>query len=320
MSRTAKPPCVTRARLSAPALLSIFLTACRAPSPEPDPYFGQARPQDVPAVFAPDVISLDGRFEQFLLYAPDGRTITFGVTNGDWSDFSLFRMTMGADGWSAAEAVPYLGGDPNALTACASFDGNSAFFTSARPSYPPANVWRSRRADDGWSPPVRLDAPISSDGDEWEVAIARNGTLYFSSNRPGGEGDLDIYRSRPVGGAYVTAENLGPPVNTSAGDDLPYIAPDESYLVFASDRPGGLGHRDLYISFRQGSRWTGPVNLGAPINSAAWDIYPSVSPDGEYFFFTRRESWETSEDSDILWVSAAFIGRLRERATRPAGE
>jgi len=116
--------------------------------------------------------------------------------------------------------------------------------------------------------------------------------------------------------AYPAAENLGPPINTAAGDDLPFIAPDESYLIFASDRPGGLGYRDLYVSFRVDDAWSEPVNLGAPINSEAWDIYPSLSPDGRYLFFTRRTAWNATDDSDIYWVDAAVITRLRERLPR----
>ncbi len=176
----------------------------------------------------------------------------------------------------------------------------------------------SERGDAGWSEPSKLGAPVSSDGDEWEVAIAGNGTLYFSSSREGGLGDMDMYRARRVDGGYPTAENLGPPINTSSGDDLPYIAPDESYLIFASDRPGGLGYRDLYISFQIDGAWTDAHNLGRPINSEYWDIYPSVSPDGRYLFFTRRESWQATEDSDIYWVSAGFIDRLRETARSAA--
>jgi len=56
------------------------------------------------------------------------------------------------------------------------------------------------------------------------------------------------------------------------------------------------------------------VNLGRPINSEAWDIYPGVSPDGKYLFFTRRTAWQTTEDSDIYWVGTTFIDRMRRRA------
>jgi hypothetical protein len=295
-------------------LLSPLLTACRDAQETSALYFGQSPPGDTPAVFAPTVISREDRFEQFLLYAPDGRELTFGVTNSDWSAFSLYHMRVNTeDGrWTDPVPAPFLGSDSSALTACLSFDMGTAFLTSARPSYPPADIWMSVRGDTGWSEPTKLGPPISSDADEFEVAVSRNGTLYFSSSREGGLGDLDIYRARLVDGGYPTAENLGPPINTSWGDDLPYVAPDESYLIFASDRPGGLGNRDLYISFQVDGSWTEARNLSRPINSEYWDIYPSVSPDGKYLFFTRRTAWQASDDSDIYWVSARFIERLRE--------
>lgn len=296
-------------------LLSPLVAGCR-PAPEAaNLYFGQDPPGDTPVVFAPGIISKAGRFEQFLLYAPDGRELLFGVTNADWSAFTILSMTLQRGTWSEPRAAPFLGSsDTSALTAAVSFDGHTALFTSSRPAYPPADIWMSTRGTAGWAEPTKVGPPISSAADEFEVAIARNGTIYFSSARDGGLGDLDIYRARLVDGAYPAGENLGPPINTAAGDDLPYVAPDERYLIFASNRPGGLGNRDLYVSFAGASRWTEPVNLGRPINSEAWDIYPSVSPDGKYLFFTRRTAWEATEDSDIYWVSTAFIARLRQRA------
>jgi hypothetical protein len=293
-------------------LSSVIAVGQEGPQEGSGPYFGQAPPGDTPAVFAPGVISKEDRFEQFLLFSPDGLELTFGVTNSDWSEFSLYSMKMEKGRWSVPVAAPFLGSDPSGLTSCRSFGMRTALFTAARPSYPPADIWISKRDDAGWSKPTKLGPPISSGADEFEVAISRKGTLYFSSTREGGQGDIDIYRSRLVDGEYPTVENLGPPINTSSGDDLPYIAPDESYLIFASDRPGGLGHRDLYISFQADGAWTEARNLGAPINSEYWDIYPSVSMDGEYLFFTRRKSWQSTEDSDIYWVSAGFIEQLKK--------
>ena len=146
------------------------------------------------------------------------------------------------------------------------------------------------------------------------MTTSRGGTLYFSSDRHGGEGGLDIYRSLPTDDGGRRVENLGRPVNGPHGDDLPFIAPDASYLIFASDRPGGLGARDLYLSFPTSDGWGAPLNLGAPINSEQWDIYPTVSPDGRYLFFTRRDGWEPTDDTDILWVATDFIDRFRRQA------
>jgi hypothetical protein len=295
----------------------LFLVALRmaaggmAGAPAEDVYFGQAPPGDEPAVFAPGIVSLDDRFEQFLAYDSDGNQLVFGLTNGDWSEFSLQAMDRTSGRWSGPVRAPFQGAGHGGLTVAFAEDGREAYFTAPWPEYPPSDVWRSVRGADGWSAPARVPPPVSSSGDEWEVTATRDGTLYFSSDREGGEGGLDLYRAPRAAGRYPAAYNLGPPVNTGDGDDLPFIAPDESYLIFASDRPGGLGNRDLYVSFRLDGRWTSPRNLGPPINSPAWDIYPSVSPDGRYLFFTRRPGWEPDDDSDIYWVSAAFLPRLR---------
>lgn len=279
-----------------------------------DLYFGQTPPGDTPVVFAPGIISLADRFEQFLLYSPDERQLVFSVTNSSWSSFTLKSLRLENGSWTEPETAPFLGGSPDGLVACYSYDMNRVFFTSSRPAYPPANIWMSERNETGWSEPTRLPPPINSDGNEWEVTISNSGTLYFSSVRNDGFGDMDLYRAALVDGEYPESENLGPVINTSAIDDLPYIAPDERYLLFASHREGGLGKADLYISFQIGGEWTDPRNLGPSINSENFDNYPSVSPDGKYLFFTRRDEWRASEDSDIYWVSARIIDRLRKIA------
>ena len=75
-------------------------------------------------------------------------------------------------------------------------------------------------------------------------------------------------------------------------------------MIFTSDRPGGRGGSDLYVSYRRGDRWSKPVNLGEPVNSAADELSPRNSPDGEYFFWascrsfaegTRNRAWEYPE-------------------------
>lgn len=279
-----------------------------------DLYFGQRPPGGIPEVFAPGVISLANRFEQFLIYSPDERQLVFSVTDSSWSSFTLQSLRIENGTWTEPETASFLGSSPDALVAAFSYDMNEVFFTSSRPAYPPANIWMSERHENGWSEPTMLGPPVSSDADEFEVAISENGTLYFSSARNGGFGDLDIYRAPLVDGEYPAIENLGPVINTIAGDDLPHIALDESYLLFASNREGGLGERDLYISFQMDGEWTKPLNLGPSINSEGFDIYPFVSPDGKYLFFTRRKEWTTSEDSDIYWVSTEIVDRLRNVA------
>lgn len=306
------------------AMAFLSAAACQEASVQPADqtalYFGQTPPGDVPAVFAPGIVSKEDRFEQFLSYAPDESGLTYGLTNADWSEFPLLQMTLEDGEWTEAEPAPFLGRDPQALTVAFSIDMRRVFFAAARPSYPPADIFMSERSGESWSEPIKVAAPVSSGKDEFEVSIAGDATLYFSSSREGGEGDLDIYRAPLTQGVYSTAENLGPPINTAWGDDLPFIAPDGSYLLFASSRPGGVGERDLYITFRLSDAWSAPQSLGSSINTKDWEIYPSVSPDGKYLFFTRRiGGFQATEDSDIYWVSAEIIDRLRQTARPPTG-
>jgi hypothetical protein len=145
------------------------------------------------------------------------------------------------------------------------------------------------------------------------------GTLYFASNRSGGEGDMDIYRSVPIDGEYREVENLGPPVNSPHLEASPYLSTDERFLTFESWRPGGHGKGDLYISYRKGDgSWTRPQNLGPLFNTEQIEDGGSISPDGKYFFFNRRRDWVTDEQTDIYWVDIRAV--LRPYVLNPVGE
>jgi Tol biopolymer transport system component len=146
----------------------------------------------------------------------------------------------------------------------------------------------------------------STQADDYYPTVSRSGTLYFSSNRPGGLGQNDIYRSRRINGRWTAPENLGATVNTAGREYDPFIAPDESYLIFASERPGGLGAADLYLSVRRGDgTWCVPVNLGPDVNSSAAEYTPMLSPDGRYLFFTG----DGAGTDDIYWIDASVIAK-----------
>jgi hypothetical protein len=117
--------------------------------------------------------------------------------------------------------------------------------------------------------------------------VATSGALYFGSGRPGGQGKTDLYRARPAEGKFAEPENLGPAVNSAAEEFEGCIAPDESFLIFmALGRPDSVGGGDLYISHRKGAEWTPAKNLGPKINRPGLEISATLSPDGNYFFFS----------------------------------
>ena len=95
------------------------------------------------------------------------------------------------------------------------------------------------------------------------------------------------------------------------------VAPDESYLIVSSGRPGGFGQGDLYISFRdEDGDWRQPVNLGESINSEQVDFCPMVTPDGKYLFFSRRwgASWDETTRCEVFWVDVRVLDRFRPQS------
>ncbi len=104
-------PSRSRCLLGAALLVPSF-AGCQPPELDPATYFGQPPPGEVPVVFAPGTISKPGRYEQSLLYSPDGRTLTYVLTNSDWTAFTLYSMELQNGRWSEPAEAPFMEDDP----------------------------------------------------------------------------------------------------------------------------------------------------------------------------------------------------------------
>jgi Tol biopolymer transport system component len=121
--------------------------------------------------------------------------------------------------------------------------------------------------------------------------VAANGNLYFGSARKGGRGGNDLYVARWTGTSYEPPENLGDSINTRGGEIEPWIAPDESYIIFSgANRGDGPGGYDLYIARRIGGVWERARALPAGVNTPAYEYNQSVSPDGRWLYFSSTRS------------------------------
>jgi Tol biopolymer transport system component len=143
-------------------------------------------------------------------------------------------------------------------------------------------------------------------------AVAANGTLYFTGRGSGlsSFGQNDIYRVRRVNGRYSEPENLGSAINSSSSEYDAWVAPDESFLIFISDRPGGIGQRDFYVSARSNGMWMPPRNAGARINSAGSReaCCPAVSPDRKHFYFVN----ERGQKRGLYQIEFAALGLYKQ--------
>jgi len=248
-------------------------------------------------LLAPGVLETDAD-EYGPTLSADGSEIFFVRRQNRRGAETIMRSTRAGDGWSEPVAASF-SDTPYNKEPYLSPDGQRLFFSSTRAGSgeDAFDIYVTERTAGGWSDPVRLPDTVNSDTYDNYPAVAANGNLYFGSRRNGGEsGQLDLYVARWVDGAYLPAESLGAPVNTSSTEADPYISPDESFLLFISTKAGGQGSGDLYISYRSGDGWSEPENLGATVNGDDFDYTPFVSADGETLYFSRGwgEMWMTS--------------------------
>ena len=289
------------------------------------PYLGQKPPGMTPEKFAPGIVTTDIG-ETCPAFSPDGKRFVFMRFDArEWDSgikqYSTLMTEFKNGRWTKPEPMP-LNFNTDYLDWNYNFgpDSDTFYFTSRRPQSGegppvPADIWMIHKSSAGWSDPQRLPYPINTDEFfDSNPCFANNGTLYFTSQREGGFGRSDLYRSELMDGEYREVENLGPAVNTEYSEFDLQIAPDESYIIFVSNRPGGhecMGYRnDLYVSFRKNDgSWTEPQNLGEEVNTIG-GVALTLTSDGKYLLFTGQGK---EPNSDIYWVSTKIIENLKPK-------
>lgn len=284
------------------------VAGCRALAPAPTP---------APAIYGAGLFTTSA-WDFFLAFAPDEKRVLFGRADDAFELYDLYETRLGDDGqWSPPVkprfAERWSNADPHF-----SPDGKRVFFISNRPegseTTPRAtyDIWMAPLQPDGaWGEAERLPPPVNDPGvDEWSPAVAASGNLYFGAERPGTHGGSDLWVARLVDGVYRAPENLGDGINTAAHEVEPWIAPDESYLIFSAlRRAGGKGGYDLYLSRKQGDQWGKAEPHAAGINSSAGDWNHSVSPDGAWLYFSsNRPAPGSNGKGDIYRVPMAVLG------------
>lgn len=267
--------------------------------------------------FAPGIISNDSSYG--VTFTPDGRTVYFTriradtMTAGRGVPTIMESRTEGGR-WSPPRVASFAG-PGREIDPFITADGRQLLFNSSRlGSVPPPmsadpsaiftglDIWAvDRLPTGGWSAARALPAPVNTPAPEFYATATRTGTVYFVSERPDGFGSLDLYRVRRQGQGYTEPENLGPPVNTAGPESNVFVDPDERYIIFFADRPGGYGRRDLYVSYRRGRTWDEPKNLGPIVNTPDLEFCPAVSPDGRTFYFSRIRSVEGQPPQYSIW-------------------
>ena len=271
-------------------------------------YLGQLTPGNTPKRFPPDsLLANDIWFwHGSPIFTPDGLEMYWTKIyqpGPDGQPIEIACMKVTDSLWSAPQRPSFANYNYVEMNPFLSTSGDTMYFLSRRPG---GWFFRSTRTVDGWSTPIALNIPLPPNtGFGNQFSVARNGTIYFELQDA--SNDDDICRSRLLNGVYQQPENLGNAINSEELDYMPFIDPDEQYLIFKSNRSEGRG---LYISFNNGDVWSNAMNMGNIINQNTYgSLWPYVTPDNEYFFFCAG----LAEDNGFnpYWVRTSIIDSLR---------
>jgi tetratricopeptide (TPR) repeat protein len=225
------------------------------------------------------VVSDDGTM---LVYTSPGR-----------QGYEIFQAVYTDSGWAAPKNITTVLGTGKFMKTCdLSADGKILLLALEDPEN--SDIYRSVYNKGRWSKVEALGKTINTKGQETHASLSADGnTLYFTSNRKGGEGDLDIYRSSLNSkGEWGKPENLGRGVNTAFNEETPFVTDDGKYLYFSSEGHDGIGGYDVY-RVELGRIGSGAVNLGYPVNTTDNNLFYYPTGDGlsGYYAFAGDDSY-----------------------------
>lgn len=285
------------------SILLVFATMIYGQSDQK--YLGQKRPGMIPEKFAPGLVSMPLEYEFGSTFSRDGQEFFYGVDVDGKAETRYMKFKDGQ--WTQPKVIlshetfgyndPMLSVDEQKLYVI-----SNQSETDQPGDY---DIWYVERTNGIWSLPINAGPMINTEAsNEYYISFTASGAMYFGSNKaaaPGRGNDFDIYKSEFKDGQFQEAKRM--PFNSEHYEADVFVAPDESYVIFAAEKPEGLGRGDLYISFQVNGNWTTPKNMGEPINDLGHQLCPFVSFDGQYFFFTSNR--------DIYWVSAKILDQYR---------
>ena len=173
------------------------------------------------------------------------------------------------------------------------------------------NVYKNRQEDlfysmykdNSWQKSISFGPPLNTMDNEGAQFLTSDGkTMFFTAcNRSDGLGKCDIYISEKLGNGWSVPVNLGEPVNSGYSEKQPSLSSDGKSLYFSSNRPGGKGNYDIWVSvLDENGKWTNPVNLGDSINTPEDEQSPFIHPDNQTLYFSSN-GWPGMGGHDLYF-------------------
>jgi outer membrane protein OmpA-like peptidoglycan-associated protein len=244
--------------------------------------------------------------QYFPVLTADEQTLVFTALKPE-GDEDLMTATFNGETWAPPVSLsPNINTPDNEGTASLSADGRTLVFTACqgRKGFGSCDLYVSRKTGNDWSNPENLGSTINTRYYESQPALSADGRrLYFISDRPGGKGRRDIWRSDlDTEGNWAEPINLGEPVNTAANEASPFIHANGQSLFFASEGHPGLGGYDLFVADNGSSGWSTPTNLGYPINTSEDQASLFVAANGTRAYYSYEEQKEGVSQKSRLYT------------------
>lgn len=266
------------------------------------PYFGQKPPGLIPELFAPGIVSINGRYDFGISFSPDLDEVYFSVQPKEgtadiyfskiedkkWKPIQKAKFTKGQ---KAGEMEPFVRAD-----------GNRIYFTGYSSDFSDEEIWYVDRLANGWSNAIKLDSPINDD-DVMNLTQAKNGDVFYDNRSK-----RKMYYSSSKNGGISKLQEVEVEIGSHA-----FISSSQDYLlVQAQNKEDKNRNSDIYVYFKEkGGAWTKPINLGNTVNSNFHERVPGVTPDGKYLFFSRYN--EEGGIANLYWVSTEVIENVRPK-------
>jgi len=209
------------------------------------------------------------------------------------------------DEWGQAQLIPgKINTSGNEASVSLSHDEQRLFIFKADKGI--GNIYVSKFENNNWTKPEKLPSPVNSKYNETHVSLSADGrTLYFVSDRPGGYGGRDIYKSLYLGdNKWDIPENLGPTINTKYNEESPFILFDGVTLYFSSEGHENMGGFDIFSStISEDGFWKTPENIGYPINTTEDDFFFYMTADEKNAVFSTSRQLRGMGDIDIYYLT-----------------
>lgn len=288
--------------------LLLSFTSCRNSIKSNLTYVGDQTPTDTPLVFGPGIISTDAAMEFGITLNPEMDEMYFTRRRPEESN-NIFVSKLIDSQWTEPELAFFSSEDTWDFEPHINPKGDILYFGTNRPLHDSIassgiHEWYIEENKNGWSQPMLVEE-LHRDRFIMYVTSSENGNLYFNSEELGAmpDDELSIYFAINHEGQYSDFIKMGKEINSGTMIAHPFIAPDESYMIFDGIRSSGYGDCDLYISFNENGVWTKSYNLGPEVNTEMCEMTASISPDGKYLFFHRG-----GEDmGDIYWIDFELL-------------